>query len=231
MSIDIDDLEALARAASKGPWHVREQGPEDFFVEAPGSPDMPYRLDVCGDDYVGHGDDKQRRHNWEFIAAADPDAVHALIARLRESKRRERDLHRKLHNGRDKYDAMVEQCQELDVRASQLAAKLREAEQREEALAERVADLEHERDGQSLEIEKLRGKLDGWRSRYRSETEERARRDARMKAEALEAEAENGDYGKFARDRLLDGAAYYRGQAQEAPCSSTSPSASPSASC
>lgn len=86
MNIDIDNLETLAQAASKGPWNVREQGPEDFFVEAPGSPDMPYRLDVCGDDYVGHGDDEQRRRNWDFIAAADPDAILALVARVRDAE-------------------------------------------------------------------------------------------------------------------------------------------------
>lgn len=92
MSIDIDHLETLAREATEGPWHVRENGPSEFFVEAPGSPEMPYRLDVCGDDYVGHGDDEQRRRNWDFIAAADPDTVLALVARIREMEGREQAL-------------------------------------------------------------------------------------------------------------------------------------------
>ena len=85
MAIDIDNLEKLAQAASRGPWKVRGMG-EDFFVEAPGSPDMPYRLDVCGDDYTGHGDDEQRRHNFEWVAAADPSAILELIERLRAAE-------------------------------------------------------------------------------------------------------------------------------------------------
>lgn len=61
-----------------GPWRIREMGSE-FFVEADGSPDMPYRLDVCGDDYTGHGDDEQRRHNFNLIAAA-PEMAELIEA-------------------------------------------------------------------------------------------------------------------------------------------------------
>lgn len=92
MSIDIDHLETLAREATEGPWHVRENGPGEFFVEAPGSPEMPYRLDVCGDDYVGHGDDEQRRRNWDFIAAADPDTILSIVERLRAAETHEQAL-------------------------------------------------------------------------------------------------------------------------------------------
>jgi len=83
MSIDIEKLEVIARKASEGPWALREMV-EDCFVEAPGSTEMPYRLDVCGDDYTGHGDDEQRRHNMEYIAATDPTTVLALIERVRQ---------------------------------------------------------------------------------------------------------------------------------------------------
>lgn len=87
-SVEIDHLEALARKASQGPWHVREMG-GDCFVEAPGSPDMPYRLDVCGDDYTGHGEEEQRRHNMEHIAATDPTTILALIEQVRQAETRE----------------------------------------------------------------------------------------------------------------------------------------------
>jgi hypothetical protein len=81
----LDHLERLARAASEGPWRVRELG-LDFFVETPGEPDMPYRLDVCGDDYTGHGDDEQRRANFDYIAATNPTVMLRLIERLREAE-------------------------------------------------------------------------------------------------------------------------------------------------
>lgn len=86
MADEYTELESVAKAASKGPWRLRSMD-DDCFVEAPGSPDMPYRLDVCGDDYTGHGEDEQRRHNCTFIAAADPDMVLHLIDQLRAHKR------------------------------------------------------------------------------------------------------------------------------------------------
>ncbi len=76
MTIDLDALEALAKAATPGPWVMTTQG------------------GIEPHDYAGLGEDSnsvaQVRHdrNWEFIAAADPSTVVALIAELRQERER-----------------------------------------------------------------------------------------------------------------------------------------------
>ncbi|WP_136247972.1 hypothetical protein [Halomonas borealis] len=145
--ITLDKLEKLARMASVGPWHVREMG-GDCFVEAPGSPDMAYRLDVCGDDYTGHGDEEQRHHNMQYIAAGDPDAVIALIERLRGSLALEQALAARCDGAerlRDRYRA---ESRDLRRQASNAASA------RDNALAERDT-AEEERDALAAHVERL----------------------------------------------------------------------------
>lgn len=83
---DIDALEAAAKKASKGRWHYRKKGSMPGFVQAD-VPDanMPYGLEVLGDDYCGFGDDEQRERDCQFVAAANPNVVLDLIRRLREA--------------------------------------------------------------------------------------------------------------------------------------------------
>lgn len=83
---DIDVLEAAAKDASKGRWHYRKKSGMPGFVQAD-VPDanMPYGLEVLGDDYCGFGDDEQRERDCQFVAAANPAVVLDLIRRLREA--------------------------------------------------------------------------------------------------------------------------------------------------
>ncbi|QFT84922.1 hypothetical protein FIU88_08035 [Halomonas sp. THAF12] len=75
MSIDIDKLEALAQAATPGPWSMAEDGSP--VVNAGGR-----AAHLIGPP----GSDEEAAANTQFIAATDPDAILALIARLREAE-------------------------------------------------------------------------------------------------------------------------------------------------
>ena len=75
MKIDLDALEAVARAATPGPWH---QGAH--YIGAGGEPYDPEAV-------VGQA---SILCDAEHIAAFDPPTVRALITRLREAER-ERD--------------------------------------------------------------------------------------------------------------------------------------------
>lgn len=76
--IDIDALEALADAATQGPWSANESaGTGDRFISGA---DGTYITDMPDPD--GPEDDA----NWQFIAAANPATVKQLIARLRSSE-------------------------------------------------------------------------------------------------------------------------------------------------
>jgi hypothetical protein len=70
--IDLDDLERKARRAEPGPWSGH--GDPSFVVTAEG-------VHVC-DTYTHAGD--RDLANVEYIAAAGPDVVIALIARIRD---------------------------------------------------------------------------------------------------------------------------------------------------
>jgi hypothetical protein len=82
--IDIDALEALAKAATPGPWTVDEECLTDrgCLYVAKGKPgDLRGRvLEVFKNCLVR---DAQRASNADFIAAANPDAILVLIAEVR----------------------------------------------------------------------------------------------------------------------------------------------------
>lgn len=86
VNYDINALETTATAASKGSWSYRKKAGMPGFVQAD-VPDanMPYGLEVLGDDYCGFGDDEQRERDCQFVAAANPEVVLDLIRRLREA--------------------------------------------------------------------------------------------------------------------------------------------------
>ena len=67
----------LRNQATKAPWKKR-QGPTVFecFVEGPRPEKMAYSCEIIGDDYTGFGDDEQRMHDVEFVAAAHEMADH-----------------------------------------------------------------------------------------------------------------------------------------------------------
>jgi hypothetical protein len=54
-------------------WRVREHRVEghlvDCFVEAPKEDDMPYALQVLGDDYTGYGDTERKYEHCQMIVA------------------------------------------------------------------------------------------------------------------------------------------------------------------
>ncbi len=63
---------------TKGPWILRRHPTLAPFVEAPKKKDFPYGLDVCGDDYTGYGDEKQREINMAIIALT-PEMADAIL--------------------------------------------------------------------------------------------------------------------------------------------------------
>lgn len=70
--IDMDKLEALARAATPGPWELRATEWSYYAVEA-AHPEWGAMCEVA----------PSRKSNMEFIVAANPAAVLALIALAR----------------------------------------------------------------------------------------------------------------------------------------------------
>jgi hypothetical protein len=63
---------------TKGPWILRVHPVLAPFVEAPRKKDFPYALDVCGDDYMGYGGEKQRAINMELITLA-PEMADVIL--------------------------------------------------------------------------------------------------------------------------------------------------------
>lgn len=75
MNIDLDELDGLAQAATPGPWEVTHGG-SVYSLHGDtdgGSCEILY-------DTFGPGDDSA------YIAAASPDVVRALIARVRAAE-------------------------------------------------------------------------------------------------------------------------------------------------
>lgn len=75
MTTDLDALEAIAKAATPGPWRnvLLEVGPVDGPAVA---------------DVVTEDENPLRLFDAEFIAAADPSTILALIAELRQERER-----------------------------------------------------------------------------------------------------------------------------------------------
>lgn len=82
MTIDLDELERKARAATPGPWAVETRrlgeglGFEHFVRQAEASPPYPAHGIATACQWSDDGPDAA------FIAAASPDIVLALIARV-----------------------------------------------------------------------------------------------------------------------------------------------------
>ena len=100
MKIDLDALEAVARAATPGPWH---QGAH--YIGAGGEPYDPEAV-------VGQA---SILCDAEHIAAFDPPTVLALIAKLREAER-QRDASEKQVDIRSK-DSIAARIARSNVRA------------------------------------------------------------------------------------------------------------------
>lgn len=73
-----DKIQKLIYKIYNGPWKVRTHSALPCFVEAPRNKKMGYALDVCGEDYTGYGDDKQREKNMTAIAHV-PDMIIMLL--------------------------------------------------------------------------------------------------------------------------------------------------------
>lgn len=88
---DIDKLEALARAATPGPWTASDYGTYDgkgeaWYVDTPDD-----RADIASDEggvKPNHWDANRGRRDMQFIAAANPKVVLALIAEVRAWRER-----------------------------------------------------------------------------------------------------------------------------------------------
>ena len=67
----------LRNQATKGPWEKR-QGADmlECFVQGPRPENMAYNCEILSDDYTGFGDEEQRMHDVEFVAAAHEIADH-----------------------------------------------------------------------------------------------------------------------------------------------------------
>ena len=79
MNLNLDDLEATARAATPGPWLHYETAQADNVVTANGG--ILTGTIICGPTY--------EIRNAKFIAASDPPTVIALIERLERAEARE----------------------------------------------------------------------------------------------------------------------------------------------
>lgn len=79
MTTDLDALEALAKAATPGPWDATEgdSGPEVHAGEI-----LRHEIDFL----LREGGHDQGRSDARFIAAADPSTILALIAELRQER-------------------------------------------------------------------------------------------------------------------------------------------------
>ena len=76
---DIDKLEALAKAATVGPWRLLQPSPIDKNWKVTGPSDS-FALHSFGFD---HAVDEQSKANAQFVATANPAAILELCAELR----------------------------------------------------------------------------------------------------------------------------------------------------
>ena len=76
--VETERLLNLRTQATKGPWKKRQRGDNmlECFVQGPRSENMAYNCEIIGDDYTGFGDEEQRVHDVEFVAAAHEMANH-----------------------------------------------------------------------------------------------------------------------------------------------------------
>lgn len=84
--IDLDKLEALARAATPGPWSTSIDGPEGAEWDA----GMAIAATYGRQKVFARAGGSYPRADQEYIAAASPDVVLALIERLRRAESDER---------------------------------------------------------------------------------------------------------------------------------------------
>ena len=82
--IDLDELEKLALAATKGPWHVRSHPRLGSFIQAPRqNPGDPYDIELLSDDDTLY---ETRSQDMAFIVAAQPSVVLSLLQELRAAR-------------------------------------------------------------------------------------------------------------------------------------------------
>ena len=111
--VDLDALEALAKAATPGPWTHYETMQADNHVTAGGG--ILTGTHVCGPTY--------EKKNAAFIATADPSTVLALIAELRQERERanenadaargQNDLNRELWAALSRAEETIEKVRNL----------------------------------------------------------------------------------------------------------------------
>lgn len=83
MTVDIEKLEALAKAATQGQWR-KGKNADDVVADHPaGHEQDPHEIDYYGGHLVAESISACNR---EFIAAANPAAVLELIADLKKSR-------------------------------------------------------------------------------------------------------------------------------------------------
>ena len=82
LKTETNRLLTLRNKATPAPWIKRAMPETDFecFVQGPKSEGMAYACEILGDDYNGFGDDEQRMHDVEFVAASH--AMADYIVRL-----------------------------------------------------------------------------------------------------------------------------------------------------
>jgi len=111
---DLDELKALAEAATPGPWFLDAGGDTGVYTEA--------RVSDTSTDVAW----SYRREDEKFIAAANPAAVLDLIARVERAEAERVDLQRKLNTEsanvtfykveRDRYRDAIREALDVPVR-------------------------------------------------------------------------------------------------------------------
>ena len=90
--IDMDRIEALAKAATPGPYEADPLGTVGSVDLASGFPLAQCFQLQAGSGKVVAADNEQRRHNARFFAARDPATVLALVARARRADEQEQEI-------------------------------------------------------------------------------------------------------------------------------------------
>jgi hypothetical protein len=109
--IDIDKLEALAKAATPGPWEAVNYGSYDgkdegWYVDT--SADKADIAPDAGGIQPNHWDAGRGRRDMQFIAATNPVVILALIAEVRALRNLESAVrdHRAMYEGTSDEDNM-----------------------------------------------------------------------------------------------------------------------------
>ncbi len=82
--VNLDELEALANAATPGHWHIRQHRGLSGFIQAPRlDPAHPYDIELLGEDETLY---PTREADMRYIVGVQPQVLKKLLAELRQAR-------------------------------------------------------------------------------------------------------------------------------------------------